>query len=553
MNRQWRVAAVTRHGDPYPGASLRAAQVVDVGALAPTTTTRWSFKLPVNDPAVVTCGAPTSTDTDGDPYREVQLWYGDELVRWGPIVGMSTDGTWVTFECACCFWYYERRSIAQADTTNFLAASGNPDWEDGFTGWDKAEPSGCTATIIDGYSTFVPAGTPVLKIDNNTTPADPDDDTAVVSIDTGWEASAYPHTITLHARMWTSEDGDPNHRRSGIGLLLLPIEGYTDAIADAYRSSWAYIDTDTPHVAPVDLAVSLEIPPAGDFLVQVRFEGKLGTTWYDGSASVLRDTQAGLGFQGEDQADIARKVSDMVTANADSAYTYATVHPNYPYTTDGYGWDDLNIRPDIDLTGVVRDRRWFFEQRTPGINALRDFAALDDGLEFSIVYDAAAGTRTITSHHPKMGTARPDLPLRFGVPGSNIARMEWRFEQAAANVIVVKSGRSDGREATYTLTSAYAEDLRIEAAFTAPVDYAPDQLIRYAANRFNDQVTPWTILATVDEEIWIDRGLREGDRVPVQIRHGQIRVVDSAMWVRAIEPDMAGHVTLTLTRWPGYV
>jgi hypothetical protein len=76
-----------------------------------------------------------TTDTDNalcQPGREVQLYRGDQLLFWGPIVRRQIGLDESSYQCSGLLWYFERRFMGKADRTNLLI---NGDFEAGEAGW----------------------------------------------------------------------------------------------------------------------------------------------------------------------------------------------------------------------------------------------------------------------------------------------------------------------------------------------------------------------------------------------------------------------------------
>jgi LysM repeat protein len=85
----------------------------------------WGFTMPVDDPK-----AHLVTE---QRIREAQLWRGDQLLSWGPMIRPSADDKNLVVQGAGARWHLSRRHVGKANRDNQLC---NPSFEDGLACWN---------------------------------------------------------------------------------------------------------------------------------------------------------------------------------------------------------------------------------------------------------------------------------------------------------------------------------------------------------------------------------------------------------------------------------
>lgn len=546
----------------------QSGNVVDSGWLAdadhgkvtwePSQEDRWQLTVPLSGAkAAAILGDPTDGTDFGveEPYREAILYRGTRALSWGPIVGQRQRGDVLEVDGYGAGWYLNRR-VGPGNRPNLL------DFEptrplDGW--WRFCTGAGFTygpmtadAKVEQSLAAGSGWSSATMRF-TSTLAADPTDDLTdpvalrLVRIN----AAAFNHTVTFTAWRWFEDWDRPNLRKSGLGLAVLPVD-WDDFYSDVRWAAYEQL-SEQRSASPERARVSIEVPASGvDLVVACIVTAPRGVTHYWGFDL---DWDGGVEFgAGEDQADIAYKVADHVTGNAESGYAYATQHPLMPYAGGAIGKSDVNIRPDAPRTGVERTRRFLFPSNTTGKNALADLALLDDGLEWSIGYVPEQGRRWFRTHYPKMGRYRGSCPLRLTPAGSTVSAVAWAYQgdQGANAVHVIAAG--DARAMGNAIdTSDFADGLTLEQVLTAPADVAADRLTLnpYAEARLARTRRPVTLACKLPADpYWTDRGLTVGDRVPVTVVHGDLRVVGVMRIVRlTLTPD--DQLELLLSPWPG--
>lgn len=99
-----------------------------------------SFILPVDDPK-----AHLVLD---QPMREVQIWKGDQILTWGPMVRPQVAGDMIAVTVNGAMWHLSRRFVGKANRENHLC---NPSFTDGLTCWNFLK----TAYFLD-YQALAP-------------------------------------------------------------------------------------------------------------------------------------------------------------------------------------------------------------------------------------------------------------------------------------------------------------------------------------------------------------------------------------------------------------
>ncbi len=546
-----RTVVVQQDGTPHTEGWLPQAVHGPI-TWEPCNEDQWSLRVPA-DNATALFGAPNDTDDwgIGEPFREVQLWRGDRLLTWGPAVRHRAGGDVVDVSGAGAGWYLNRK-IGPGARPNLL----DPDDTNPLDGWwlfntsagFGIDPLTASADIDEGTAPSTGWDGPTMRF-TSTLAAGPTDDLIdpVAVRFVRINAAAFAHTYTFSAWRWFEDFDRPNLRKAGLGLAIFDLD-WSNLYSDARWVSWENLSeqrTDTPERA----RVSIEVPKSGvDLILACIITAPRGTThlWRPDL-----DTDVGLEFAGEDQADIAFKTADHVTGNQATTYTFGPWHPLHPWAGGAIGKSDVNIDTYCPRTGVTRDRRFLFPSNMTGKAALDTLRNLDDGVEWDVAYNPAAGTRTFTTHHPYKGRYRGTCPLRLTPAGATIHAVAWTVEgDQAANAIHVLTAGDSRATATAIDTTDFADGLTLDQVLTAPVDIADDDLADYAEQRRQRTRRPVTLACKLPADpYWTDRGLEAGDRVPVTIIHGDLRVV-GVMRIERLTLTPDDHLEVLLSPWP---
>ena len=545
-----RTVVTHQSGTPYARGWLPDAVQASI-TWEPSQEERWSLRVPL-DQAHALLGVGNDTDDWGieEPFREVQLWRGDQLLTWGPAISQRVAGDVLEVEGAGAGWYMNRK-IGPGARPNLLEI----DDTDPLDGWslftsNAGFTTGALApdTNID-QSTAPTTGWPGATMRFTSTLADgPGDDfTDPVAVRfVRINAAAYAHTVTFSAWRWFESFTRPNLRRSGLGLAILDTD-WTDLYTDARWATWENL-AEQRSATPERARVTIEVPASGvDLIVACIITVPRGVThlW-----RTDLDWDGGLEFSGEDQADIAFKVADHCNGNAASPYTFATDHPLAPWAGGSIGKSDVNITTSSPATGVLRDRRFLFPSNTTGKAALADLADLADGLEWGVAYTST--TRTFTTYSPKIGSYRGTCPLRLTAAGATMSDVRWAVQGDQGRNVVHAITAGDSRATgSASDTSDFADGLTLDEVITAPADIDDADLADWAEQRRQAVRRPVTISCRIPADpYWTDRGLRAGDRVPVTVIRGALRSV-GVMRVQRLTLTADDQVELLLVPWPG--
>lgn len=420
--------------------------------------------------------------------REVQVWRGNQLLFWGPIVRVQTGLNEIAAQCQGLLWYYERRFMGRADRVNLLV---NGDFEASETGWSFV--NGVTHSIdltrkVEGAKSLRLTGASADHIQHatqtytHTTQYHPDGDFVTVAAWVYVPAADYLGGALEDAGLVAI------HRRGGV---------------QQGESQIAVIDDDAPER---DQWRPLEVGVYGVKLndtVEVRLYPAHGVTNFDLVSVTLMES---LSFwPGDDVADIVAGISDY----AQSRIGFLD-----------HNKSDLNIDTAGAPTGIVKDVVYQFVEHRNIADAI--FEYVRSGY-IDIDFALTPTTRTLVTYAPRKGNDRPDLALSLA---TNLAGFSWSFdgEAAASSVVVLGPGDGPDRPEGGATDPTFLGGLTLEWVESAPDDATIGTLDDVAAERLRVGVRPVVIEATTLPDAGIIGQLQTGDRVPVTISHGPLAV-----------------------------
>lgn len=559
-----RTVVVDQSGTPMTDGWLDKAVHGDI-TWTPSGTATWSITMPAADSKVpvLLSTASASTYGIGEPLREVQLWRGDRVLTWGPAVTPRVSGERLEVSGQDVGFYYDRRTIGPGTRPNLLD---NPDLSLGLSGWSvlvTKPPYTFTSQTASANISFAYAwGNKALKVVNTTADDSMSEPMALQFHRYG--AYAWSHRWTFSATVWVSDWQRPNPRKSGIGLVVLPVD-WTNLYTDARAVAWASIDEQFSREGPQRVSVSVEAGNAVEGFVVPVITGPKGTSYF---FDMDLDMEGGLEFSGEDQGTIASKVSDHITGNTSSPYERAIHGLLWPYSGAQEPLkSNVKVGAQTTIDGKPRSRRYFYGSGTTGSSALREFAQLDDGFEYDFAYSAT--TRTLRTHHPRLGSYKAQFPIRYTLAGGNVVSWSWSFEGGhAANRVTVQGqgslgydryGRDQGARRVSASApntwesvapSTFANGTTLEETRQAPVDVKDWQLAGMATKRLTQTTRPVTLQVRIPAYPYFDQGLWVGDRVPVLIQQASFSLSDT---MRITKMTLTGDdwLDLTLSPWDG--
>lgn len=501
--------------------------------------TSWSFSVSVFDPKASLITAQR--------FREVQVWRGDQLLTWGPIVrvGVSAGGM-LEVSGYDCLWYLYRRFIGDADRRNYIP---NPSFESGLTGWTTSgfvsprEPvAGRTGAVITVEDRAI-LGTKSAKLDR---PSDTwPQYGSILYHSFGWEAPATDPENVWTAAVWCyvpSSDfrGWTNDVISEVngGLFIgrysttafTSVESDDGAVTtlspDVIEEASRLFTDDTPKDQWFRLEVPLTVPTTGSpELIHIGLHGILGSVYWDAASLTLNER---LLFTDTDQALIAEGIVE---------------HAQDP----AYSKSELRIGTDCPLTGVVRDREYVHSEH-PGVGrALDEFVDLDNGFDHRIEYTPT--TRTYRIDFPQAGSYRPRYGLDYG---GNVVAIDWQFDGEAATSSVVILGDGDGsdrEEGAAVDTSTYANGLTLEEVIVAPPESKIDALDNQAAEALAIGLDPQTVkVRTKPNPSKVIGYVKPGDIVPLTAYRGALEIPGDPYRIVTMTLETDSSVTMTLNR-----
>jgi hypothetical protein len=496
--------------------------------------------------------------------REIQLWKGDTLLWAGPIIRPQANSKEAGFQAATPEWHFSRRHFGKADRTNYLGEAGDFEgaWEGyfGFGGWEvgAASPLEPVAGLNPAHwedevsSVRAVTGSRSLRIEQVAS-GQPKYGVAASHYFT-WEVD--PDLVGEEGDIWTltaycyipsDEWRGPRLDRYGLGLgrysttetISITREGGGPTIVypAPIEGGQTTIDETHPRDRWVRHQVTLSQPVTGEpELVAVRLHAPNGTIFWDRVSLTLEES---LHFEQTDQALIAAGIVEHLQDPA-------------------YGKSDLGLALHTPLTGVKRDRTYRHSEHGKGMEALSEFPALDDGLDWDIQVTPAG--RTFRTHYPRKGVDRSnELTLEWG---RNIVDFNWGWdgEAAASSVIMLGTGDGSSRE------EGFAEDPTLYGGVTLEdVSVAPetdtygqiDTLDNRATERLRTVRNP-TLLEVQVREVSDYQGhqvpllgiLQTGDLVRCRIHRGIVDI-DGVVYriVRMSLNPTSEILTLVLNWW----
>jgi hypothetical protein len=403
-----------------------------------------------------------TTDPDNaliQPGREVQLYRGNQLLFWGPIVRQQI-GLWETsYQCAGLFWYFTRRFFGRADRVNLLT---NGDFENGETGW----------TFVNGVAhqadtTRKVEGARSLKLTGATA-----DHTqyAIQSYTSTQQWSAPGDFVTVSAWVYIPSADYDGGAIEDFGLVAR----HKDVNGNIVDSQVAEIGDDTEMDTWIQLEVGLPNVKLNE-TVDVLLFPPHGVAWFDLVTATLMES---LSFY--PGADIGTVVAGIVD------YSQSRI-----FFLD-HGKSDLNIDRNIPITGLVRNITYQFAEHRNIADAILEFVRAGD-IDFDFIITPA--TRTFTIHYPRKGHHRLDLALELD---DTVADFTWSWdgEAGASNVVILGPGDGPDRPEGGAADQAAFGGLTLEWVEQAPDDVTVGQLDDQAAERLRIGVNPTIIEAT---------------------------------------------------------
>lgn len=485
---------------------------------------------------------------DGPHHREIQVrdtantdGDGPLGLFWGPVVsatGGASDGD-VKMHAEGVDWYLFRRFL-DGTVTQYLS---NPEFDNGavagFDGWSTNGHG--TALPNDDFTTdterfFLGVGS--VKLVGTGGEEFVTDDFIYQSV----SITAGALGLALRLSGWFYVGGATySPGIEGRGLYIETRDGDDAFVANNYYP----IDSATPRGQWIKASTSISIPPSTTYTVNVRcYVGAAGTTWWDdiklvqydsfGYVDVTADVDTGL--------DIGQLVCHLVDCLQN---------------TD-FGKSHLNIATDSTNIGKKVMKTYQFSDHVQFDQALEEYVNRDDGIDYTIIYNFAAGTRTFKNYNHRRGTDQTDsltYVYAAGDPDTQNNLVAYRWTRDGANCITLQTvlGEDQGpdREEAEVVDATAVDGIILQDVRQAPQDTEVVSLLGQANARLNlFKAPPVALEVDVRPDIGYGGFLTNfpacGDIVHATINDGYFSV-DADLRVHQMKLDCRTRVvTLTL-------
>ena len=506
--------------------------------------------------------------------REIQVWKGDALLFWGPIVKTQADEGTLTVQAFDPRWYLARRHFGKAERQDYVT---NGSFENGKAGWTMVR----TAISTDGlgnyfypwFTSYDPNvahttpqvdnakdGTHVLRITNNEAGSIVDDvwevgyDLAIQAIEI--EAPSN-RSIEVTATGWqkVTSLGEPDET-TGLSLALVTMpEGWPSPSTSTWWPTWAAdlygtwddisatrFDPDVPRDVWVRHEVALIIPAGETKSVVVLLHNPKGVTEWD---KVRLTIDEGIFYDSTD----ARTVIEGWVDHAQDAT---------------YGKTDVQVGVSGGATGKKIDADAYFHDHEQIWGKIVGLSSADDGVEVGL--DLTPTARNVSVHYPYAGTNWGDRATLEWGRDFQAFRRSFDGDAAGNQVVVLWTGEGSDREETATEDLTAFGGISIEKVVVVPDGTPVEDLDEYAAEVLRVSKDPDTleIWATENVEIGANSGYGTpvgavrrllgtyavGDRLKVRIPRTVPSIADVVYRIVSItfDPETA-QVSAVLNRW----
>ena len=471
--------------------------------------------------------APLDSDVTAaiiaEEFREAQLWFGDVLLVFGPIVRPGSDGATLTAAVKGPLWHLSRRHVGKAERTNYVI---NGDFEDGAAGWGpwrwdlqiNGDLPGKQLTYppLQIVRDNVVTGKRALRTENY---VEGTANAIVQGLYWTVDEVTNPHgdQWTLSGYIYVESYTAPGKGYNGVELTRLSttelwddpwVQSVVPGAMKIIQISGFRVDEDTPIGEWLPFSIDFTTPPkAGEpenLFIQLR--SPVGAARYDRIALTRVES---ILWQQTDQNTI---VADLVDHAQDPAF----------------GRDDVNLDTRALATGVKRDLELIYHEHPNIWSEILKMTELESG--FDIDAFVTPTSRTVRTHYPMKGRHQPELELRLG---RNVASFSWAFdgESAASSIIVLGTGDGSAREEAFAIDpTAFAGGLTLEEVFSAPADTRIERLDDIANERLAITKSPDVLAVktfphhqSIRARNLVGR-LWPGDTLPVNIARGVLTI-----------------------------
>jgi hypothetical protein len=475
---EWRAVLVDKDGDRL--APMADAVIEDV-----TETINDLAEASVSIPMRSRAGVLID-QADILPELEVQIWRGDTLVLWGPIVDAVPEDDHWQLDVRDARWHLTRRHIGDLGGTfggkppYFHDELANPR----FTTGDLAGWSILRTNLVGEFVGFLPPEPGAVRVDPSTRIAGGD---AMVRCDgPPFEDNTYrifqdleiqgPQNdrqlrVTLSGWWFVPSWGDwaPNRLRQG--LLLAVLNQDLDYPAGYYQPlDWSFeplMDESVQRDQLVRREVSIVLPPGVRSLVHVAAVFGQGTSFVGGL---------------ELQVDDGLLFDESPSTMGPQLIEYAQMPEFHKSDVNlDAAWNTIYDR-------VVRE--YIFRDHTNISQAIQQLAS-EGWFDWGIAYQPDQRTAVFTA--PRQGGYQPRARCRLDSDGhGNVARIERQRLWQSASTVVAAQTRSHGNHER----AARRPGLTLEEIFVAPREPRDYDLLRLAAERLDTSASASVIEVT---------------------------------------------------------
>jgi hypothetical protein len=551
-----RVVIVDMYGAPVTQGFLADATMSDI-SWTRSSPASFSVTLPLNsDSARMLLGDGSDRGVD-TPYREAQLWRGDQLLSWGPLHSMSVDGDVLELQGNDASWYLTRRSIGPNGRVNLIE---NGDLTHDTDGW--------YGSVQIGWGNPPSGNSPLGNINRTRLPSDPkkwgfrienrfpfyqevnsDEYSLTSTLSPAWVTAQTFFTIppqqvatklTFSCWIDVEELISRSEDDSAIFIGLFPPTGRR--LEDLIAVEYAGFPDDIQAGQRFRAEVSIDVP-AGQFLWGVASVRSCRGVSY--ASDFWLEWDGGLAYLVRDKAEIMRDLVHHLSGSGTGS-AQANGYPLRPFHGPAtYGKSDVRIRPSVARSGYNLSRVYSFSAGGgDGIGALTDLA--ED--------DAASGWQMQFSHttrwwHTMRNTGiRWDCPMRWVPSGGNLHGFAWQYMgEQGANVVNVFSAYPGSRAQGTAIDPNAFGGLTLEDALTAVEDTWDDSLQAWADTHLFGTTRPVSLALKLSARPYFTRrGLGVGQVVPVTIVHGAMKIA-GLYRIHSMTLTADDHLELTVT------
>jgi hypothetical protein len=442
----------------------------------------WSFVLRQNDPK---CKYVLDV-----PLRECQVWRGDQLLAWGPMIRPAMDEKYLTVTCAGAMWWLGRRFIGKADRFNYVQ---NGDFEDGMAHWDlftnqvliaggapNAQPQLPSAAVSHDYPSIT--GRMGMRMENFVDGAD-----AFASQAFTWDpdltGSPFGDLFTLAGYVSVEEcaPGNAAFDERGLGIEIFsttelhPDPAVQAVIPGAYatiKHEYTQINEWTTKGPWQRMEVELRTPPAQDPMsVSIRLYAPNGVVYWD---QITLTSDERLGFYRVSQEAIVKGIVEHA-----QDFAYGKTNANITVENPGVG-------------SIERTREYLHSEHQNVLAAIQEFNALEQGLDFRMFYTPTQ--RILKTYYPRAGTYKALYELVFEDDISSFT-WAWDGESAANSVVVLGSGNGSDREEGFAQDqSAFSQGQAMELIYVAPPETYIESLDDMAFEKLDTSKHPVSLM-----------------------------------------------------------